>query len=76
MTVEQKIKSLKAKRLNLLSQAKKETVRLEKEFKALQAANKRTLTEELKTWSGRYYAVVGPILKQAKEYQKAIEILK
>lgn len=76
MTVEQKIKSLKAKRLSILGRAKKETVRLEEEFKNLQAANKRPLTEELKSWSGRYYAVVGPLLKQAKEYQKAIEILK
>ena len=76
MVLEKKIKSLKAKRLNLLGQAKKEADRLEKEFEAARARSKRPLIEEVKTWGGRYYAKVGPLLKQAKEYQRAIELLK
>lgn len=76
MTIEQKIKVLKAQRANILGRAKKETLLLEEEFKAAQAARKRPLIEELRIWGGRYYAKVGPLLKQAKEYQKAIELLK
>lgn len=75
MTVEQKIKSLKAKRANLLKQAKQETKKLEEEFKAAQLSNEKPLTEYIKSWTGRYYAKVGPIHKEAKLIQDAIDLL-
>lgn len=76
MTLQEKMKSLKSRRANLLGRAKAETKKLEMEFRENSAADKRPLTEQLKSWSGKYYAIVGPILKQAKELQNAIELLR
>lgn len=75
MTLEQKLKSLKAKRANILGRAKRETAKLEREFRT-QQNGKKPLMEQIKSFSGRFYAKVGPLLKQAKEYQTAIELLK
>lgn len=76
MTLNEKIKSLKAKRANILGRAKAETKKLEDEFKANAPVSKRPLAEQIKRWGGRYYAIVGPLLKEAKELQKAIDLLR
>lgn len=70
--LEQKLATLKAKRANLLGRAKKETKRLEKEF---QLDHSKPLAEQVKSWQGRYYKIVGPLLKEVKEIEKAIELL-
>lgn len=75
MTVEEKIRILKAKRANILGRAQKQTRKLENEFRASTISN-ALLMEEIKSFGGRYYAKVGPLLKQAKEYQRAIELLR
>ncbi|MBP3514271.1 MAG: hypothetical protein J6J74_07340 [Elusimicrobiaceae bacterium] len=75
MTVEEKIRILKSKRANILGKAQKQTRKLEREFKN-EMGSKRPLMEQVKSFGGRYYATVGPLLKQAKEYQRAIELLK
>ena len=76
MTLNEKVQSLKAKRANILGRAKAETKKLEAEFKASAPVSKRSLSEQIKSWSGKYYAVVGPLLKQAKEIQTAIDLLR
>lgn len=73
MTCTDKIKELKGKRLSLLKKANKLTNRLEKEFKA--DKSDKTLTERIQSYTGRFYAVVGPVLKEAKDIQKVIDIL-
>lgn len=75
MTVQDKIKSLKARRANILGRAKAETRKLEAQFKLEVAQGKGNLTQRITSYTGRYYAQVGPLLKKAKEYQNAIELL-
>ncbi|MBR2505157.1 MAG: hypothetical protein IKB61_04385 [Elusimicrobiaceae bacterium] len=72
ITLEKKIASLKAKRANLLGRAKRETKRLEKEF---QLDHKQPIADQIKRWQGKYYAIVGPLLKEVKEIDRAIELL-
>ena len=72
MTLENKIASLKAKRANLLGRAKKETKRLEKEF---QLDHKKPYADQVKSWQGRYYKIVGPLLKEVKEIERTLELL-
>ena len=76
MTLEQKLKSLKAKRANILKRAQVETKKLEQEFRSHQPDSKVPLVEQIKSWGGRYYAKVGPMLKEAKSIQTAIELLR
>lgn len=76
MTLEQKLKSLKAKRANILKRAQSETKKLEQEFRSHQPDSKVPLVEQIKSWGGRYYAKVGPMLKEAKFIQKTIELLR
>ena len=75
MTVQEKVKSLKAQRANLLGRIKAETRKLEAQFRKETAGNKQDLTEQAKSYMGRYYRVVGPLLKKAQEYKTAIELL-
>lgn len=49
MTLQEKMKSLKSRRANLLGRAKAETKKLETEFRENSAADKRPLTEQLKS---------------------------
>ena len=49
MTLNEKIKSLKAKRANILGRAKVETKKLEAEFKASAPVSKRSLSEQIKS---------------------------
>lgn len=76
MTLEQKLKSLKAKRANILKRAQSETKKLEQEFRTHQPDSNLPLVEQIKSWGGRYYAKVGPMLKEAKSIQTAIELLR
>ena len=69
----EKIKELKAKRLKLLKQANRETEKLEKQFKS--DKSDIALTDKIRSFSGRFYAIVGPLLKEAKDIQKAIDLL-
>ena len=75
MTVQEKVKSLKAQRANLLGRIKAETRKLEAQFRKETAGSKQDLTAQIKSYAGRYYAKVGPLLKKEKEYQAAIELL-
>ena len=75
MTVQDKVKSLKAQRANLLGRIKAETRKLEAQFRKETAGSKQDLTEQAKSYMGRYYRVVGPLLKQAAEIQNAINLL-
>ena len=75
MTLQEKVKSLKAQRANLLGRIKSETRKLEAQFRKDTAAGKQDLTAQIKSYTGRYYAKVGPLLKKEKEYQAAIELL-
>lgn len=75
MNVEQKVQALKAKRANILGRAKRETAKLEREFRT-QQNGKKPLMEQIKSFSGRFYAKVGPMLKEAKSIQNAIELLR
>lgn len=75
MTVEQKIKSLKAKRANLLKRAKQETKKLEAEFITAHEGKDKPLIDYIRSWTGRYHAKVGPLLKEAKDLQKVIDLL-
>ena len=54
---------------------KAETKKLEAQFKLEVAQGKGNLTQRITSYTGRYYAQVGPLLKKAKEYQNAIELL-
>ena len=73
MTLGQKIGSLKAKRANILGRAKKQQMALEQEF--IDQAGKRPSMKLIKTYTGKYNAIVGPMLKEAREIQAAIELL-
>ncbi len=75
MTVQDKVKSLKAQRANILGRAKSETKRMEADFKKTYATSKAPLIEQVRVFGGRYYAKVGPLLKQAAEIQNAISLL-
>jgi hypothetical protein len=70
MTVTDKIKELQKKRKEILKKANKAIAKLEKDFRA--DTSKTALTDKIKSYNGRFYAVVGPLLKQAKEIQNAI----
>lgn len=74
--IEAKIKSLKARRANILGRAKAETKKLEAQFRQDQSTSKKPLVEQIHSWGGRYYAKVGPMLKEAKSIQQAIELLR
>ena len=73
MTLGQKIGSLKAKRANILGRAKKASFELEKEF--VDKAGKRPSMKLIKSYTGKYNAIVGPLLKEAREIETAIELL-
>lgn len=73
--LQRKISLLQTEHRRLLAAARKETARLEKEFAAAQTRSRGTLAEEIKRWSGRYYAKVGPLLKQARVYRQTLELL-
>lgn len=73
MTIAQKVGSLKAKRANLLGRIKKEKVALEKQF-ALEFGRKPTM-EQITSATGKYWQAVGPLLKEARELQRVIELL-
>lgn len=73
MTLAEKTKELKTKRSALIKKAQKATTKLEKQFRA--DNSKTSLADKIKSFTGRYYAVVGPIIKEAKELEKAIELL-
>lgn len=72
MTLENKIASLKSKRAKLLGRIRKETKKLEADF---QLDHKKPYADQVKSWQGRYYKIVGPLLKEVKEIDKAIELL-
>lgn len=76
MSIEQKIKSLKARRANILGRVKVLTNQMEAQFLLDEKKGGVPLMERIKSFSGRYYAKAGPLLKQAKEYQRAIELLR
>ena len=73
MTIGQKIGSLKAKRANILGRAKKEQMAIEKEF--VEKAGKRPSIKLIKSYMGKYNAIVGPLLKEARELETAIDYL-
>ena len=70
MTVAEKVKELQKKRTAILKKAQKATTKLEKQFRA--DNSNAPLADKIKSFTGRFYAVVGPMLKQAKEIQNAI----
>ena len=70
MTVADKVKELQKKRTAILKKAQKATTKLEKQFRA--DNSKTPLADKIKSFTGRFYAVVGPMLKEAKEIQNAI----
>ena len=76
MTLQEKITHLKSRRTALISRARKETRKLEAQFLMESQSRPRALTRQIRTYSGRYYAVVGPLLKQAQELQRAIDLLR
>lgn len=75
MTLADKVVELKGKKAALMKKAKQTTKKLEADFHKQIGKTKRSTTEEVLSFRGRYYAVVGPILKKAKELEKAIELL-
>ena len=75
MTITEKVKKLQAQRANILGRAKAETKRMEADFKKTYATSKAPLIEQVRVFGGRYYAKVGPLLKQAAEIQNAINLL-
>lgn len=75
MTLADKKKELKTKRSALLKKAKQATKQLEADFNKEVDSSKRELTDIIISWRGRYYAVVGPILKEACKLEEAIKLL-
>ena len=75
MTLQEKITHLKSRRAALISRARKETRKLEAQFLVESQSHPRALTRQIRTYSGRYYAVVGPLLKKAQNYQNALDLL-
>lgn len=74
MELAKKISELKARKAALAKKAKQATKKLEAEFGKNFGKNKN-LTEEVLSWRGKYYAIVGPILKEAKRYEDAINLI-
>lgn len=70
MTVTDKVKELQKKRTTILKKAQKATTKIEREFRA--DNTKKPLSEKIRSYTGKFYAVVGPMLKEAKEIQNAI----
>ena len=75
MTLADKKKELKTKRSALLKKAKQATKHLEADFNKEVGRSKRELKDIIISWRGRYYAVVGPILKEANKLEEAIKLL-
>lgn len=73
MTLADKVAELKGKKAALLKKANKLTAKLESDFRE-EKSNKSNV-DKIKSFTGRFNAVVGPLLKQAKELEKAIELL-
>lgn len=73
MTIGQKVGSLKAKRANILGRAKKAQMTLEKEF--VEKAGKKPSMKLIKSYTGKYNAIVGPLLKEARELETVISYL-
>ena len=59
MTVTDKVKELQKKRKEILKKAQK-------------ATTKKPLSDKIRSYTGKFHAVVGPMLKEAKEIQNAI----
>lgn len=76
MTLQEKITHLKSRRTALISRARKETHKLEAQFLMESQSHPRALTRQIRTYSGRYYAVVGPLLKQIRELDRVLELLR
>ena len=70
MTVAEKVNELQKKRTAILKKAQKATTKIEREFRA--DTTKKPLTEKIRSYTGKFNAVVGPMLKEAKEIQNAI----
>ena len=75
MKLAEKLEELKAARTALLKKAKKAQKKLEAELEVTIGKNRKNLTEVVESWTGRYYAIVGPILKEAKRYEDAINLI-
>ena len=71
--LEKKVKELQEKRTAILKRAQKATTKIEKEFRA--DSTKKPLSDKIKSYTGKFNAVVGPMLKEAKEIQKAISLI-
>ena len=70
MTVTDKVKELQKKRKEILKKAQKATTKIEREFRA--DTTKKPLSDKIRSYTGKFHAVVGPMLKEAKEIQNAI----
>lgn len=73
MTLEEKIKGLKKQRAALTKKANLAARKLEAEFAA--DGTKRPLSEKIKSYMGRYYKTVQPIVNEAAGIDKALKLL-
>lgn len=75
MTIEAKKQEILEMKNQILKKAKKATKQLEADFHKKIGKNKKTTTEEVLSYRGRYYAIVGPLLKEAKKLDDVLAIL-
>ena len=75
MTLAEKKAEILEKKNQILKAAKKATKKLEADFQKQIGKSKKTTTQEVLTYRGRYYAIVGPLLKEAKKLDDVLALL-
>ena len=75
MTLAEKKQEILEKKNQILKAAKKATKKLEADFHKQIGKSKKTTTQEVLSYRGRYYAIVGPLLKEAKRLEDVLAIL-
>ena len=75
MTLAEKKAEILEKKNQILKAAKKATKKLEADFQKQIGKSKKTTTQEVLTYRGRYYAIVGPLLKEAKRLDDVLAYL-
>lgn len=75
MTIEAKKQEILEMKNQILKKAKKATKQLEADFHKQIGKSKKTTTQEVLSYRGRYYAIVGPLLKEAKRLDDVLALL-
>lgn len=75
MTLAEKKAEILEMKNQILKKAKKATKKLEADFQKQIGKSKKTTTQEVLTYRGRYYAIVGPLLKEARKLDDVLAYL-